>query len=98
MFGIRQGHLIGLLAGAALGAVLAGLGSALGYSLALSDGLFWGAIIGGVLAGMPQFARSGAVLTRREGRVLNTLVGLVGGLLLLGVVAGLVFLLLRLLF
>ena len=96
MFGLRPQHIIGLLAGATLGAVVAALSSALGYELALSDGLFWGAIAGGVLAGVPQFARSGAVLTHSESRVLNTLVGLVGGAVLLGFAVALTVFLVRL--
>ena len=81
-----------------MGAVAAGLSRGLGYRLTLSDGLFWGAVIGGILAGAPQFAQSGAVLTRSKNPALNLLVGLLGGMLFLGVVAGLALLVSRLLF
>ncbi len=98
MFGLRSQHLIGMLAGALLGIVAVGLGNTFGYALVLSDGLFWGAVIGGVLAGVPQFASSGAILTRSENQILNLLVGLVGGLLFLAVTAGLVIVVMALLF
>jgi hypothetical protein len=93
MFGLRQRHVIGLLAGAALGLVVAGLGG-----VSSGDGLFWGAVIGGILAGVPQFAQSGAVLTGSENRAWNTLVGIVGGLLFLGVITALAIFLARLFF
>lgn len=96
MFGLRQRHLIGLLAGALLGLVAAGLGSVFDYALTLNDGFFWGAVIGGVLAGIPQFAQSGAVLTGSKNRAWNALVGIVGGLVLAGVIVILVILLMRL--
>ena len=82
--------------GALLGLAVAGLGSAFDYSLTLNDGLFWGAVTGGILAGMPQFANSGAVLTRSENRAWNVLVGFVASMSLLGVIALLVVLLARL--
>ena len=75
------------------GAAAAGLGSAFGLTLGLGDGLFWGALIGSVLGGMPQFAQSGAVLTRRENVVLNTLVGILGAVVLLGLIVALATLL-----
>jgi hypothetical protein len=85
-----------MLLGALLGLAVAGLGSAFDYKLTFNDGLFWGAVAGGVLAGMPQFANSGAVLTRGENRAWNTLVGFVASMLLLGVIVLLVVLLTRL--
>ncbi len=96
MSGLRQRHVMGMLLGALLGLAVAGLGSVFNYGLAYNDGFFWGAVGGGILAGMPQFALSGAVLTRSENRAWNTLVGVVASLLLLGVTVLLVALLIRL--
>jgi hypothetical protein len=76
---------------------MAGLGSALGFSISLDDGLLWGAVVGGVVAGIPDFMRSGAVLTQSEHRLFNLAVGLIGGVLFLGVFAALVLLLLNVL-
>jgi hypothetical protein len=98
MFGLQRHILLGLLVGALLGAVVAGFGEALGYTLALGDGIFWGAGIGGVLASVPQFEQSGAVLTRRENRVLNTLVGIAGSVVLVGILVLLAVLFMELFF
>jgi hypothetical protein len=98
MFGVQRDSLLGLLVGALLGAVVAVFGEALGYTLAFGDGIFWGAAIGGVLASVPQFEQSGAVLTRREGRVLNTLVGIAGSVVLMGFLVLLTLLFLELFF
>lgn len=98
MFGLRQHHVIGMFAGAFLGLVVSGLGSVLGLALAPNDGFFWGAVIGGLIAGMPQFAQAGAVLTGNENRTWNALVGIVGGLVFIGVIAALAILVLKLFF
>jgi hypothetical protein len=93
---VRQHYLIGLVGGAGLGAVAAALSGVLGHSLSLGDGFFWGAVVGGILAGAPQFAESGAVLTRRDNRALNTVVGVAGSLVVLGVIVGVALALTRL--
>lgn len=93
---MRKQHVLGLVAGALVGGLVALLSSALGYSLALNDGIFWGAVTGGVLSGVPEFAKSGAVLTHRNRPALNLVVGLAGSVLFLTVFAGLVLLLLNL--
>jgi hypothetical protein len=90
MYGVRKSHLIGILAGALLGVLLSGVASRLGLGLAAEDGLLWGAAIGGVLAGLPQFAESGAILTRNPDSVWNPIVGLLCGLVIIGAMAGLV--------
>jgi hypothetical protein len=92
----RRQHLFGLFIGALLGLMAAGLGTVLGYGLALDDGLFWGAAIGATLASVPDFARSGAVLTRGDNQAVNLIVGLVGSVLFLGAFVGLVLVLLNL--
>lgn len=97
MFRLRWQHVVGLVVGALLGAVAAGLAQSFDYALSLNDGLFWGAVIGGILAGVPQFAQSGAVLTRSESRAWNLAAGFAGGVVFLGVVAFLAFLALKLL-
>jgi hypothetical protein len=96
MFGLRQHHLMGMFAGALLGLVASGLGGVFGLALAPNDGLFWGAVVGGLITGMPQFAQAGAVLTGSENRTWNALVGIVGGLALIGVIAALATLLIKL--
>lgn len=98
MFQVRLRHVIGTLVGALAGIIAASLAKPLGYNLAHDDGLFWGGVVGGVLSGVPDFARSGAVLTGRQNRTLNSLVGLVGGLILLGAAAAIVILVLGLIF
>ncbi len=98
MWGIRWSHLVGLLVGAGAGALVAALGGTLGYALSLNDGLFWGAVTGGILAGVPQFIASGAVLTRRENRALNLVVGVVGGLVVLALTMVVAVVLARLFF
>jgi hypothetical protein len=95
---MRQHYLIGLVGGAGLGVVAAALSGVLGYTLSFGDGFFWGAVAGGILAGVPQFAESGAVLTRRDNRALNTVVGVAGSLVVLGVIAGMALALTRLFF
>jgi len=98
MIRLRLHHFVGLLIGAGLGVVAAALSDALGYSLSFGDGFFWGAVIGGILAGAPQFAQAGAVLTRRDHLVLNTVIGVAGSLVVLGFTAVVAVLLTRLLF
>ncbi len=98
MLSIKPRHLLGMLIGAVLGIVAAGLSPQFGYDLARNDGLFWGGAIGGVLSGAPEFARSGKTLTQSENRVLNSLVGLFGGLILIGLVGALLILVFALIF
>ena len=81
-----------------MGLVASSLGNVFGLALAPNDGLFWGAVVGGLLAGMPQFAQAGAVLTRSENHTWNALVGIVGGLVFIGVMAALAIFLLKLFF
>jgi hypothetical protein len=85
------------VAGALFGVVVAVLSGQLGYAVKLNDGLIWGAVIGGVLSGMPQFAQSGAVLTRSQHRSWNTAVGLGAGMAIMGALSLLVIFVLRLL-
>jgi hypothetical protein len=94
---LHKQHLYGLATGAVLGGVAWVLGPALGYTLALNDGIFWGAVIGGILSGLPDFTRSGAILTRGNSHVVNLVVGLTGSLLFVAIFAGIVLLLMNLL-
>ena len=98
MFGLRRGQLFGIALGAALGAIVSVLARVQGSELALNDGIFWGAVIGGILSAIPQFARSGAVLTRSTHSGLNLAVGLLGSLIFVVVVGALAILLARLFF
>lgn len=97
MFYIRLRHVAGMLVGVAIGLTLASLGDSLGYNLASNDALLWGGAIGSVVAGLPEFSQAGAMLTRRENRPLNSLVGLFMAMLLVGVLLLLVTLLFGLL-
>ena len=97
MFGLRWTHMIGVVAGALFGMMVAVLSGVLGHAVKLNDGLFWGAVIGGVLSGMPQFAQSGAVLTRSQHKSWNMAVGLAAGMAFLGTLSLLVIFVLRLL-
>ena len=80
MYGLRREQLIGMVLGAVLGGFVSCTGRVAGRTLTLGEGLLWGAAIGGILAAIPQFGRSGAVLTRRSHSAVNLLVGLVGSL------------------
>jgi hypothetical protein len=93
---LRRQHLFGLFIGAVVGVVAASLGSVLGFGLAVDDGLYWGAAIGVTLASVPDFVRSGSVLTRGDNQTVNLVVGLFGSVLFLGVFVGVVLVLLNL--
>lgn len=95
MYGLRREYLIGIVLGAALGAAASGLSGIFGYGLTLNDALVWGAVMGGILSAIPQFSRSGAVLTRSSRSGLNLLVGFAGGLVYIVVIAVLALLLVR---
>ena len=97
MLRLRWTHVVGAVAGALLGTAIAALSGALGHAVKLNDGLFWGAVIGGVLSGIPQFAQSGAVLTRSQHKSWNTAVGLAAGMAFLSALALLVIFVLGLL-
>jgi hypothetical protein len=92
----RRSHWIGLLVGAGVGALAAGLSRAFGYALALEDGLIWGAAVGTIVMSLPDFAQSGAILTRRENRTVNAIVGLFGSLAFLLIFVALALLVLKL--
>jgi hypothetical protein len=73
-----------------LGAAVSEVVDLFGLSIALSDAILWGAALGGVVAGIPQFGKSGAIVTQNPDSVWNPLIGLVGGLLIFGVFFALV--------
>ena len=98
MFGLRREQLVGIALGAVLGGIVSLLAHTLGGELALNDGILWGAVSGGLLSASPQFARSGAVLTRSTNSGLNLAVGLLGTVLFVVVVGALAILLAKLLF
>ncbi len=97
MYGLRKEYLVGIALGALLGAAASGLSGVFGYAMTLNEGLLWGAAIGGILSAIPQFARSGAVLTRGSHSGVNLLVGLAGSLVYIAIVIVLTILLTRLL-
>jgi hypothetical protein len=97
MYGLRREQLIGMVLGAVLGGFVSGTGRVPGRALTLGEGLLWGAAIGGILSAIPQFGRSGAVLTRRTHAGVNLLVGLAGGLVYIVVIVLLAILLTKLL-
>lgn len=97
VYGLRKEQLVGITIGALVGAAVSGLACVLGCSLTLNEGLVWGAVVGGILSAIPQFTRSGAVLTRSTHRGWNLLVGAVGGLIYIFVIVVLTIFLARLL-
>jgi hypothetical protein len=97
VYGLRKEYLVGIALGAMLGAAASALSGVFGYAMTLNEGLVWGAAIGGIISAIPQFTRSGAVLTRGSNSGLNLLVGLAGSLVFIAIVIVLTILITRLL-
>jgi len=79
-------ELLGMFAGIGLAMVIGSMIPVVRENVSLGVVVLWGGAIGGVLASLERFERAGAVLTKRDNRVLNYFVGLgipVGILLLL---------------
>ncbi|GAB4400231.1 MAG: hypothetical protein Kow00123_07850 [Anaerolineales bacterium] len=63
--------IFGIVAGAILASVL---GSA-GVGITVEEGILWGAVAGLVVMYTPYFLRSGKMVTKRDNRVVNFVVG-----------------------
>lgn len=72
----RRQQLLGITGGVGLGMMLLAVVPSLAQSPGWVETLLWMGALGGVLASLPAFERAGAVLTRRDNRLLNLAVSL----------------------
>jgi hypothetical protein len=69
-------ELVGMFAGIGLALAISALIPAIRENYSLGVVILWGGAVGGVAASLERFERAGAILTKKENRPLNYIVGL----------------------